>query len=198
MIIDNLGQITWFVISCTALRRSYHCSFNLCVCVCVWGGGGGGEERKIDCSFYSIQDLSYSRPAQVTNSRSSANRNLIRVLSYWWSLRMARLYLVYRSVFCHENWIVLSHLLILRKTFPFEFVSVMLKQKRSLCPLFVMLILTCSSTSSLVNCLLASLSCFSKLCILSYETRQYHQHTLVALQKTLSIPCFLQVSLKIR
>ena len=155
------------------------------------GGGGvrGKEERKIDCSFYSIQDWSYSRPAQVTNSRSSANRNLILVLL---------LYLVYRSVFCHENWIVLSHLLILRKTFPFEFVSVMLKQKRSLCPLFVMLILTCSSTSSLVNCLLASLSCFSKLCILSYETRQYHQHTLVVLQKTLSIPCFLQVSLKIR
>lgn len=197
MIIDNLGQITWFVISCTALRRSYRCSFNLCVC--VWGGGGE-EERKIDCSFYSIQDWSYSRPAQVTNSRSSANRNLILVLSYWWSLRMARLYLVYRSVFCHENWIVLSHLLILRKTFPFEFVSVILKQKKKphSYPLFVMLILTCSSTSSLVNCLLASLSCFSKLCILSYETRQYHQHTLIALQKTLSIPCFLQVSLKIR
>ena len=168
MIIDNLGQITWFVISCTALRRSYHCSFNLCVRV---GGGGGEGAGRMDCSFFSIQDWGYSRPAQVTNSRSSANRNLILVLSYWWSLRMARLYLVYRSFFCHENLIVLSHLLILRKTFPFEFVSVMLKQKRSLCPLFVMLILTCSSTSSLVNCLLASLSCFSKLCILSYETR---------------------------
>ena len=171
----------------------------MCVCVCGGGGGGGGEEeRKIDCSFYAIQDWSYSRPAQVTNSRSSANRNLILVLSCWWSLRMARLYLVYRSVFCHENWIVLGNLLILRKTFLFEFASVMFKQKRSLCPLFVMLILTCSSTSSLVNCLLASLSCFSKLCILSYETRQYHQNTLVALQKTLSIPCILQISLKIR
>ena len=195
MIIDNLGQITWFVISCTALRRSYRCSFNLCVCV-----GGGGEERKGRLIVPFI--LSKIGATADPHRWRTAGHQQIEI-SFWFLaidglLRMARLYLVYRSVFCHENWIVLSHLLILRKTFPFEFVSVMLKQKRSLCPVFVMLILTCSSTSSLVNCLLASLSCFSKLCILSYETRQYHQHTLVALQKTLSIPCFLQVSLKIR